>query len=148
MIKTIIRRSIFLVIVGTMVAIVMLNISYIPVREGKLYLKNANSTSTLLREFETGIHHIKADSYEEAVYAQGFAHAQDRLWQMETSRRLTSRMMSWARIPRVQDIAITICSARLIKNIQRPVILLHLIADTIFIQRVRLAKILILIHFF
>ena len=94
MIKTIIRRSIFLVIVGTMIAIVMLNISYIPVREGKLYLKNANSTSTLLREFETGIHHIKADSYEEAVYAQGFAHAQDRLWQMEKSRRLTAGRLS------------------------------------------------------
>ena len=80
MIKTLIRRAIFLVIATALVAIVMLNISYIPVRDGKLFLKNAEGATTLLREFDTGIHHIKAESYEQAVYTQGFAHAQDRLW--------------------------------------------------------------------
>ena len=29
-----------------------------------------------------------------AVYTQGFAHAQDRLWQMEKSRRLASGRLS------------------------------------------------------
>lgn len=72
-----------MVIAAAIIAVVMLNTSYIPVRDGKLYLSKANSTATLIREFDTGIHHIKADSSEMAMYTQGFAHAQDRLWQME-----------------------------------------------------------------
>src|SRR5690606_15697947 len=34
-----------------------------------------------------GIPHIKAGSLHDAFFAQGFAHAQDRLWQMEFDRR-------------------------------------------------------------
>ena len=53
----------------------MIHISYIPVRKGRLYLKNADTTITLLREKDTGIQHIEAESLEMAIYAQGFGHA-------------------------------------------------------------------------
>lgn len=54
---------------------IYLNIIYQPVRDGQLYLKNAESESTLLREKSNGIHHIRADNLKMAVYTQGFAHA-------------------------------------------------------------------------
>ncbi len=34
-----------------------------------------------------GIPHVRAESEHDAFFGQGFAHAQDRLWQMETDRR-------------------------------------------------------------
>ncbi len=37
-----------------------------------------------------GIPHIEAASIEDAVYLQGYVHAQDRFWQMEATRRLAS----------------------------------------------------------
>ena len=50
-------------------------VSYPPVRDGKLFLKHAQSESTLLREKQNGIHHIRADNLVMASYTQGFAHA-------------------------------------------------------------------------
>jgi penicillin amidase len=41
-----------------------------------------------------GIPHITAGSLHDGLYAQGFAHAQDRLWQMETLRRLCDGRLS------------------------------------------------------
>ncbi len=35
-----------------------------------------------------GIPHITAKSFHDALFAQGFVHAQDRLWQMEMNRRI------------------------------------------------------------
>ena len=37
---------------------------------------------------ELGVVNIKADSLQKAVFAQGYAHAQQRLFQMDTLRRL------------------------------------------------------------
>jgi acyl-homoserine lactone acylase PvdQ len=48
---------------------------FIPVRDGRLFLTKAFGQSTLLRERDTGIHHIRADTLQMAVYTQGFAHA-------------------------------------------------------------------------
>lgn len=74
---------------------IWLNVAYVPVREGDLYLERANGTATLLREGgDSGIHHIRADDLRMAVYMQGFAHAQDRLWQMEKQRRLCQGRLS------------------------------------------------------
>jgi penicillin amidase len=39
---------------------------------------------------EHGVPHIKAASIEDAVYLQGYVHAQDRFWQMEAVRRLAA----------------------------------------------------------
>ncbi len=41
-----------------------------------------------------GIPHIRARCQRDLFFAQGFVHAQDRLWQMETMRRLTSGRLS------------------------------------------------------
>lgn len=81
-ITTFFARLCAITLLGIILAFVLLHISYIPVRDGKLYLKQAKGTATLLREAETGIQHIDADTVEMAAYAQGFGHAQDRLWQM------------------------------------------------------------------
>ena len=70
-------------------ALVFIHIQYIPVRQGKLYLSRANSSAVLLREAPHAQHHIHSDSLEMAIYTQGFAHAQDRIWQMEKSRKMT-----------------------------------------------------------
>ena len=74
---------------------IWLNVAYVPVREGDLYLERANSSATLVREGgDSGIHHIRADDLQMAVYMQGFAHAQDRLWQMEKHRRVCQGRLS------------------------------------------------------
>lgn len=75
MLKYILSRAIVLAVAVGVICVVMLHVSYRPVRDGKLYLERANSTSTFIREGSTGIHHIRADNLEMAVYTQGFAHA-------------------------------------------------------------------------
>jgi penicillin amidase len=61
---------------------------YRPVTSGTVYLENAPGTATITFEDETGIAHIRGDSLLSAVYAQGFQHAQTRLWQMYKNRAL------------------------------------------------------------
>ncbi len=41
-----------------------------------------------------GIPHISAASVEDAVYLQGYVHAQDRFWQMEATRRIAAGEMA------------------------------------------------------
>ena len=89
-VRTLLGRVLALSLIALIAAFVLLHISYIPVRDGKLYLKHANSTATLLREADSGMQHIKADTVAMAVYAQGFGHAQDRLWQMIKQRALVT----------------------------------------------------------
>jgi len=57
-ISTMFLRLFGLISVTIIVAFILLHISYIPIRDGKLYLRNAESTATLLREADTGIQHI------------------------------------------------------------------------------------------
>jgi penicillin amidase len=54
--------------------------------EGVVKLKNAPGVATITREEETQIAHIYGDTLEAALYAQGYAHAQTRLWQMQMTR--------------------------------------------------------------
>ncbi len=42
----------------------------------------------------SGVPHIRADHDLDAIYALGFAHAQDRLWQMELNRRIGAGRLS------------------------------------------------------
>ena len=41
-----------------------------------------------------GVPHINATSMEDAAFAMGVAHAQDRLWQMEVTRRVATGRIS------------------------------------------------------
>jgi Penicillin amidase len=45
------------------------------------------SNVTIVREAESGFVHIYADTLVSAVFGQGYAHARDRLWQMDIGRR-------------------------------------------------------------
>jgi penicillin G amidase len=59
----------------------------LPQVDGELRLSGLNSSVEVVRD-RWGIPHISARDEYDALFAQGFCHAQDRLWQMELSRRL------------------------------------------------------------
>jgi penicillin amidase len=61
----------------------------LPQTKGEVRLAGLGAGADILRD-RYGIPHIFADSQADASFAQGFVHAQDRLWQMEMSRRIAS----------------------------------------------------------
>ena len=58
----------------------------IPSHTGTMHLDGLNGTVEVVRD-SLGIPHIRAGSVHDAFFAQGYVHAQDRLWQMEYDRR-------------------------------------------------------------
>lgn len=60
--------------------------SSLPQTDGTLYLSGPSAPITIARD-EHGIPHISAATDHDLFFAMGFVHAQDRLWQMEMSRR-------------------------------------------------------------
>lgn len=52
------------------------------------------SANVSIRRDSIGVPHIRAKSREDAYFALGFAHAQDRLWQLEMNRRIASGELS------------------------------------------------------
>jgi penicillin G amidase len=65
----------------------------LPQTTGQLVVTGADGTIEILRD-GYGIPHIYAASIEDAHFGLGFAHAQDRLWQMEMSRRIAAGRLS------------------------------------------------------
>lgn len=63
-----------------------------PQTSGELPLA-LSQPATIVRDSH-GIPHIQAGSVEDAIYLQGFVHAQDRFWQMEATRRLAAGEMA------------------------------------------------------
>ena len=61
----------------------------LPQTRGEVVLAGLRAETEVLRD-RHGIAHIYATSLEDAHFALGFVHAQDRLWQMEISRRIGS----------------------------------------------------------
>lgn len=57
----------------------------LPPENGQIDVRGVSANATILRD-GNGIPHIQAASPNDAFAALGFAHAQDRLWQMEVSR--------------------------------------------------------------
>ncbi|MGH8738291.1 MAG: penicillin acylase family protein [Burkholderiales bacterium] len=57
--------------------------------EGTIRIDGLTAPIELLRD-AYGIPHIRASSIADAYFGLGFAHAQDRLWQMEMSRRIAA----------------------------------------------------------
>ena len=57
--------------------------------DGKLQLRGLRAPVEVIRD-RWGVPHIYASSVPDALFAQGFVHAQDRLWQMEFNRRLVA----------------------------------------------------------
>ena len=58
----------------------------VPPLDGTLALPGLAAPATVLRD-ELGVPHLRAASAADAWFAQGFVHAQDRLFQMELNRR-------------------------------------------------------------
>lgn len=67
--------------------------SALPRTDGMLRVAGLGDRVEVLRD-ELGVPHIWAASTEDAVFAQGFLHAQDRLWQMELVRRAVQGRLS------------------------------------------------------
>jgi len=61
--------------------------SSLPQLDGEISLAGITGPVTVVRDAQ-GVPHISAASVEDALFAQGFVTAQDRLWQMDLSRRL------------------------------------------------------------
>jgi penicillin amidase len=61
----------------------------LPQAQGELELTGLSAPVEVLRDGQ-GIPHIYASTIEDAQFALGFVHAQDRLWQMEMDRRIAA----------------------------------------------------------
>ena len=61
----------------------------LPQIDGERVLPGLEAPVEVIRD-QHGIPHIAAESEEDALYALGFVHAQDRMWQMEMNRRIGS----------------------------------------------------------
>ncbi len=59
----------------------------LPVVEGEIMVEGPSAPIRILRD-RHAIPHVTALTFEDAIFAQGFVHAQDRLWQMEFQRRV------------------------------------------------------------
>src|SRR6266545_5800163 len=61
----------------------------LPQLDGELRVKGLSAPVEIVRD-RWGVPHISAREPLDAFFGQGFCHAQDRLWQMELTRRLAS----------------------------------------------------------
>lgn len=64
-----------------------------PLIEGHLRVAGVQETVDIVRDAE-GIPHIYANTPDDAYFGLGFVHAQDRLWQLEMSRRVVAGRMA------------------------------------------------------
>ncbi len=74
----------------------------LPQAEGTLRLPGLKAEITVLRD-TWGIPHIYAASVDDAMFALGFVHAQDRLWQMEMNRRIGAGRLAEVLGPRALE---------------------------------------------
>lgn len=64
-----------------------------PKQKGTFYLKGLTDKVKIIRD-SWGIPHIYANNLPDLLFAQGYCHAQDRLWQMELNRRAANGTLS------------------------------------------------------
>ena len=70
-----------------------MNQSRLPQVNGRIYLPSLHHAVTIRRD-KWGVPHIAAADRHDLFFAQGFVHAQDRLWQMEVNRRAANGTLS------------------------------------------------------
>jgi len=88
-------------LIGVLIGLVLVLAAYIafqvwrstPEWEGERALSGLEAPVTIERDVH-GIPHIKAGTWNDAYFALGWLHAQDRLWQMEINRRLGQGRMA------------------------------------------------------
>ena len=81
----------FIILLGFISCTVIIGYGYLksslPQTNGEKSLKGINNPVTIARD-ENGVPHISGDTDLDIAFATGFVHAQDRLWQMESNRRI------------------------------------------------------------
>src|SRR5215471_652704 len=65
----------------------------LPKTKGTLHLQGTHKPIEIITD-RYGVPHIYAQNEDDLYFAQGFFHAQDRLWQMELNRRIASGRLS------------------------------------------------------
>lgn len=75
----------------------------LPQLDGEVRLKGLNGPVEIVRD-RWGVPHISAAELHDTLFGEGFCHAQDRLWQMELTRRVTSGRLSEVFGPDALDI--------------------------------------------
>ena len=105
------RRRRWLRVVGYTVAVLLIGAVVgtwlwvrrpLPTTSGTITVHGSTAPIEILRDGH-GIPHIRAASEEDAYFGLGFAHAQDRLWQMEFQRRIARGRLSELLGPRALD---------------------------------------------
>ena len=78
------------------IAIVYQGLIYVykPILRQELELERAQGKAKIVVEVGSGLQHIESESVEVMLYAQGYAHAKDRLWAMERLRRFANGTLS------------------------------------------------------
>ena len=61
--------------------------------DGTIHLRGVEGSVDIIRD-KWGVPHIYAGNTHDVIFAQGFVHAQDRLWQMDFQRRLVAGRLS------------------------------------------------------
>ena len=65
----------------------------VPRKNGTVHLSGLHETVEIITD-HYGIPHIYANNEDDLYFAQGYVHAQDRLWQMELNRRIVAGRLS------------------------------------------------------
>ncbi len=65
----------------------------LPITQGELHLDGLSAPVEIIRD-RWGVPHLYAQNLPDALFAQGFVHAQDRLFQMELNRRTAKGTLS------------------------------------------------------
>ena len=98
----------------------------LPKVDGNLKLAGLHGTADIVRDRD-GVPHIYAKDSDDAFYALGFVHAQDRLWQMEMNRRIAAGRLSEILGPGALDTDRFLRTLGVARNAER--ILNHLAPD-------------------
>jgi penicillin G amidase len=80
-------------VVATLVVLAGALRSRLPRTRGKLTLDGLRAPVSVVRD-RVGVAHIDAESMEDAAFAMGVVHAQERLWQLDLTRRVASGRVS------------------------------------------------------
>jgi len=88
-----ISLSLLLIIAALVLFLRHLVIKSFPITEGTLSVDGLKNDVQIYRD-EFGVPHIVAQNEYDLFFAQGYAHAQDRLWQMDMVRRLAQGRVS------------------------------------------------------
>src|SRR5579859_2425933 len=65
----------------------------VPKKKGKVNFTGLHETVEIITD-RYGVPHIYAQNEDDLYFAQGYIHAQERLWQMELNRRIGSGRLS------------------------------------------------------